>query len=386
MSGAIDIGFVGGGLANCIAGAALKFLRPDVSFRIYESEPSVGGKHTWCFYESDINGPKPIRDWLHSLTTCSWDGYEVKFPGLIKNLPHKYFCIESEKFANQFHEEFVDVLCLEKKATDLTETTIVFEDDRTQNFGTVIDGRGSPHFSGKDICYQKFLGLKLEMKSPHGLVHPVVMDATVEQRDGFRFIYVLPLSSTRVLIEDTRYSNGSNVDQAEYVSEIENYVKRLGIGAFEVVDREIGVLPIPVLGSTSPSATSSVPLSGMRAGLFHPTTGYSLPEAVKFAAWLSKQPIVGQKNLGESIRKYAVRRWSRQMFYRRLNNMMFYAGGSSTRYKILEQFYGRHERMIARFYRGDLTSIDKLRVVAGKAPVPLINGVKMFFRRVGVSA
>ena len=34
------------------------------------------------------------------------------------------------------------------------------------------------------------------------------MDARVPQEGGFRFMYVLPFTSKRLLIEDTRYSDG----------------------------------------------------------------------------------------------------------------------------------------------------------------------------------
>ena len=40
------------------------------------------------------------------------------------------------------------------------------------------------------------------------------MDATVPQRDGFRFVYTLPFAPDRVLIEDTYYSDGLDLDPA----------------------------------------------------------------------------------------------------------------------------------------------------------------------------
>ena len=39
-----------------------------------------------------------------------------------------------------------------------------------------------------------------------------VMDATVEQIDGYRFVYVLPLSATEIFVEDTYYSDGPELD------------------------------------------------------------------------------------------------------------------------------------------------------------------------------
>jgi lycopene beta-cyclase len=37
---------------------------------------------------------------------------------------------------------------------------------------------------------------------------PIIMDASVEQQGGYRFVYVLPFDATRLLIEDTHYVDG----------------------------------------------------------------------------------------------------------------------------------------------------------------------------------
>ena len=54
--------------------------------------------------------------------------------------------------------------------------------------------------------FQKFLGLELEFEAAARARAPLLMDATVPQLGGFRFFYVLPLSPTRLLVEDTRFS------------------------------------------------------------------------------------------------------------------------------------------------------------------------------------
>ena len=91
----------------------------------------------------------------------------------------------------------------------------------------VIDGRGGPGSAQWAVAYQKFLGLSIVTKEDHGLNEPILMDATVEQRDGFRFIYTLPLSARRLLVEDTRYSDTAAVSQEEMRTEIKELHQRL---------------------------------------------------------------------------------------------------------------------------------------------------------------
>ena len=70
------------------------------------------------------------------------------------------------------------------------------------------------------------------------------MDATVTQLDGYRFLYVLPLAEDRLLIEDTRYSDGPALDQAELARDIAAYAAQQGWTIVETVREENGVLPI----------------------------------------------------------------------------------------------------------------------------------------------
>ncbi|MGZ8998646.1 MAG: lycopene cyclase family protein, partial [Allosphingosinicella sp.] len=63
--------------------------------------------------------------------------------------------------------------------------------------------------------------------------------------------------------------------------------------------------------------------------------------------------------------------WDQRRFYQRLNRMLFRAAESRRRYRILEHFYRLPEPLIARFYAGRLTALDKLRILSGRPPVPL---------------
>jgi lycopene beta-cyclase len=51
--------------------------------------------------------------------------------------------------------------------------------------------------------------------------------------------------------------------------------------------------------------------------------------------------------------------------------MLFRAARPGERYRVLERFYGLPEALICRFYAAGLTPLDKLRILAGKPPVPI---------------
>ena len=117
------------------------------------------------------------------------------------------------------------------------------------------------------------------------------------------------------------------------------------------------------------------PCSGLRAGLFHPTTGYSLPHAVRLAERIAALPDLAAPKLFEAIHDAALRQWRSQGFFRLLNRMLFLAGRADRRWRVMQRFYRLRAPLIARFYAGTLTMLDKLRLVSGKPPVPVIEAI-----------
>ena len=113
---------------------------------------------------------------------------------------------------------------------------------------------------------------------------------------------------------------------------------------------------------------------GLRGGFFHPTTGYSLPDAVRVARLLARTPDLSR--LPRILRAEAARLWRRRGFYRMLNRMLFRAAAPDQRYRMLEHFYRLPEPVIERFYAARSTPLDKLRILSGRPPVPIGRALK----------
>src|SRR5690349_20138117 len=104
------------------------------------------------------------------------------------------------------------------------------------------------------------------------------MDATVEQLDDYRFLYFLPFTHSKLLIEDTYYSMDPGLDAADLETRLNRAAKRLRVGRFKSVEQESGVLPVVLAGVFDRfwRMDDPVPRLGARGGFFHPTTSYSL--------------------------------------------------------------------------------------------------------------
>lgn len=123
-------------------------------------------------------------------------------------------------------------------------------------------------------------------------------------------------------------------------------------------------------------AGDHVPRSGLRAGLFHHTTGYSLPEAAALADDIARQPELDSAVVAPWIRERVRRRWREQRVFRLLNRMLFLAALPAERHRILQHFYRLPEPVIARFYAGRLTAGDVVRVLTGTPPVPVRRALR----------
>lgn len=370
-----DVILVGAGLANGLIAWRLHTARPDLRILVLEQGDAMGGNHTWSFHDSDLTVDE--RAWIAPLIAHHWHGYNVAFPELTRTLDGGYNSIASTDFARVIQAALGGSLRLNTAVTQVTPTTVTLASGDVLQAGAVIDGRGVRASASVALGYQTFLGQEVRLTAPHGLTVPTIMDATVAQDGGYRFVYLLPFTPTTLLIEDTHYVDQGHIDPTTLRAHIAAYAQARNWQIAEVLREERGALPITLAGDFDVywNELQGQPCSGLRAGLFHPTTGYSLPHAVRLAMRIAAQGDLTAPALFATIRAEASRAWRSQGFFRLLNRMLFLAGRPNRRWRVMQRFYHLSAPLIARFYAGRLTFFDKLRLVSGKPPVPVGEAV-----------
>jgi lycopene beta-cyclase len=368
-----DVAIVGGGLAGALIALALRQKRPDCEIRLIDAGGKIGGNHLWSFFATDVAA---ADRWLVApLISYGWAGYQVRFPGHDRAIRAQYYSIESERLDRVVRETLPpEALMLRRKVLAASGKAVVLADgDRIEAKG-VVDCRGPGDLGLLDLGWQKFYGRELALADAHDLAQPLIMDASVEQIDGYRFVYCLPFAATRMFVEDTYYSDTPEVDVAALGARIDTYVAGRGWGVDRVVREEGGALPVAMGGDFEAywqSGGNKVAKAGMRAGLFHPMTGYSLPDAVRTASLVAGASDLSAAGLHDLLHGFARKTWRSRGFYRMLAAMLFRAAEPGERYRILERFYRLDARLIARFYGGQSTLFDRARILSGKPPVPL---------------
>ena len=317
-------------------------------------------------------------EWLSPLLAQSWDGQEVRFPGYVRKLDTPYHALTSQSLRDAVKQSEIS-LYTGAEAELSNPGEINFPNGAMIRADCIFDGRGFVPSQATEIGHQKFLGLELELTAPHGLTIPTIMDATVPQHDGYRFVYVLPLGPNRLLVEDTYYSDGADLEPSALEARLKQYVAGRGWTITNEIRRERGVLPIALsydaeaLWRDLPKNTAPI---GLRAHLFHHVTGYSLPFAVQTAERIST--FSGELST-DNMRKLMLAQIQNsdkdQAYGRLLCRMLFRAAEPDQRFKVLQRFYGLRKELIERFYSNRLTGLDKIRILIGKPPVPLHKAI-----------
>jgi lycopene beta-cyclase len=362
---------VGGGLQNALIALALLERRPDARIALVERERRLGGNHTWCYHETDV--PPEARSLLDRLVVRRWAAHDVAFPSHRRRMSGGYAALTSERLhavVSQALEAAPHARLIVANVRELQADGVSLDDGRRLRGALVVDARGPVHGAPSAGGYQKFLGLELALSGGTAPEVPMLMDATVPQIDGFRFMYVLPWASDRVLVEDTYYSDSPALDADTLRERVLDYAAHAGLRVSSVLREERGVLPIPYRLDVSADGAVDVARGPLRAGyaggLFHPTTGYSLPVAVRLALHLAACPAGAAPGLEYARWLAEQRRQAR--FCLLLNRLLFSAFAPEQRHHVLERFYRLPESTIRRFYALDTSAPDRARILCGRPP------------------
>jgi lycopene beta-cyclase len=373
-----NLAILGGGLAGSLIALAMTRQRPDVRVLLVERGERIGGDHVWSFFETDI--APAHRDLVEPLIARRWSGYEVHFPGHSRLLSTPYASVTSKRLDALVRATLgAESLLTGVSVAEASPQAVLLADGRSIAADAVIDARGAhglPHLTGG---WQKFLGRMLRLTTPHGLERPVVMDARVDQHDGYRFVYCLPFSEREIFVEDTYYSSDPGLDLPVLRQRVGDYAAQMGWHIDSVTYEETGVLPVIAGGDFEKfwnsgaysGANSGIARAGTRAALVNPMTSYSFPDAVRFAMHLTTLDNLSGVSLGRRSHAWAADHWRGGRFYRMLTRMLFGAARPEERRAVMERFYTLPEGLIERFYAGNPRLADMARVLSGKPPVPV---------------
>jgi lycopene beta-cyclase len=257
----------------------------DKTILLLDENPKKSNDRTWCFWDNSSLFDEIIsKKWKTALFAdenfrrdLDLNPYQYKmirgldFYNLVFNLISKQ---ENIHFANQKVTDFEELgnHCIVKTETENYTCNKIFNSIYNPN---LVKSQ-----SKYPLLQQHFIGWFIKSKEEVFEKNKATfMDFSVEQRGNTRFMYVLPTSSTEALLEYTLFSKDL-LPKEEYEKEIQDYIKKLGISDYEIVEKEQGNIPMTSYKFWKHNTKNIINI-GSVGGWTKASTGYTFKNTTK---------------------------------------------------------------------------------------------------------
>lgn len=223
-------------------------------FEVYSDRPFEDrDDHSWGFWGM------PWCDQAASCADHSWQKWQIISENetiLHHSHAHPYYMISARKWLSD---------CAGRSGISQVISPI----EKTPH-PPYLDSR--PLQAPKGSLLQHFIGHHITTKSPCFAPDcAILMDFRCDQSQGLHFIYLLPTSPTKALIESTLFTD-TLLDDAFYETAISDYLNRFyQITDYDIRAKERGVIP---LADCRDRALPSHAI-GARGGALRPSSGYA---------------------------------------------------------------------------------------------------------------
>ncbi len=245
---------------------------------LIEKDPKNLNDRTWCFWEKG-------KGELDHIVSKSWKSAIFKAKNFKTNFstdPYTYKLIRGIDFYKNFNylkTKQQNLTYLNTKINSIDKRSNTVKTDKGDFIGdfiftSLLDFDKLINYNKYPLLKQHFVGQLIKTKNK--IFNPdevTFMDFDIPQKDSTRFMYVLPLSKSKALIEYTLFSP-KELDKNEYISSIEQYMKNLNPGNYKIIETEKGIIPMSAYKFTSENTKNLLNI-GTAGGWTKPSTGYT---------------------------------------------------------------------------------------------------------------
>ena len=262
----------------------------DKTILLLDENPKKTNDRTWCFWDSNTIFPNQV--------STKWNSAWFKNTAFERKLnldPYQYKMVKGLDFYNLIFDlisKQENIHFVNQKVLDFEELgshCIVKTASENYTCNKIFNSIFNPNLVKSQTKYpllqQHFVGWFIKSKEEvFDKETATFMDFSVEQKGNTRFMYVLPTSSTEALLEYTLFSK-ELLALSEYENEIQNYIQKLGITEYEIVEKEQGNIPMTCYPFWK-NNTKNILNIGSAGGWTKASTGYTFKNTTKKAKQL----------------------------------------------------------------------------------------------------
>ena len=257
----------------------------DKTILLLDENPKKLNDRTWCFWDNTSLFDEIIsKKWKTALFA------DENFRRDLDLNPYQYKMIRGLDFYNLIFE----IISKQENIHFANQKVIDFEElgnhcivkTETENYtcNKILNSIYNPNLvknqSKYPLLQQHFIGWFIKSKEEVFEKNKATfMDFSVDQRGNTRFMYVLPTSSTEALLEYTLFSKDL-LPKEEYENEIQDYIKKLGITDYEIVEKEQGNIPMTSYKFWKHNTKNIINI-GSVGGWTKASTGYTFKNTTK---------------------------------------------------------------------------------------------------------
>ena len=270
----------------------------DKKILLIDAQDKTQNDRTWCFW-SEEEFPFVTKSYQQiAVSSKQYNLGSYRYHKVFSADFYQWAKDEIARASDRFTwklEDIQDILETEQ-GCQVKTTENTYNSERV--FSSINLPKRTYNLSTHPYLDQHFVGwlvkTKKEVFNP-GIAH--FMDFNIPQKGNTRFIYVLPDSETKALVEYTLFSD-TLLEREAYEKGIRDYLTGLGLrdDDYEITETEEGVIPMTTYPFEQWS-TNCVTRIGIAGGWAKPSTGYAFKNSMRYSLDLVEQLKRGEKRL-----------------------------------------------------------------------------------------
>lgn len=342
----------------------------DKRILLVDKEEKKNNDRTWCFWET-TPGPFELivhhrwdKTWFHgegfskllSLSPYQYklirgiDFYEYCF-SLIRQQPNVDTLVGNVEQLENYNEGAFLVLNGEKLYATYIFNSILFEKPALKR--------------GQYWLLQHFKGWTIETEEPvFNPAEATLMDFRTDQRHGTTFVYVMPFSATRALVEYTLFTNDLLV-LSDYDEGLKKHIQEyLNVTSYKVVEEEFGI--IPMTNFKFPASNGNIINIGTAGGQTKASSGYTFRFIQKNSAAIVNQLLQGKYPAPE-VSDSRFRFYDSTLLHILHHNKL-------PGHSIFTQLFQKNKpQQVLRFLDNESSLKDELRIISSLPTLPFLK-------------